>query len=174
MQTDDDGQNQRGFAQGAVATCIGGTDGHALGYIVQRNGTGHHDACHEQTQFAVTPCVVSFQMVAVDQLVQIVGSFGVVLINVRNFGVGFGVDEVIEKVSNTHTDGNGDRGNLHVGGFNGFGDQIETDNAEHNTARETKQQTDGTFGILLQQCAGKTAQTGAANTCQCGGENQCS
>ena len=48
VQTDQNGQHQRGAAHHTFVAGIGRTDGHALGYIVQGNGAGHHDTGNEQ------------------------------------------------------------------------------------------------------------------------------
>ena len=103
------------------------------------------------------------QMVAVDQFIQIIGSFGVILINVRHLRVRLSVDQIIEKIGNGYAESNGQHygPDTHIG-FNGLCDQIKAYYTEHHTAGKAQKQTDGPLGVPLEQCAYQAAQACAA------------
>ena len=155
---------------------MSGTDsanGHTLGNIVQCDGRGHNDTGHKQSQLAVLAGIVLFQMVAVDQLVQIVGGFGMVGINMGNLRIGLLVDEIVQEKGSGNTESYGAYNEPQTGtGFDGFRHQVEADYAQHNAAGKTQQQTDGTVGVLLQHGTDETAQAGTDHTCQRGGNDQ--
>ena len=139
---------------------------------MQSNGAGHDDACHKQAQLAVLAGVVLVQVVTVDQLVQIVRCLGVIFIDVRNFRVGFLVDQVIQKVGHCHTDGNGCHHGPHTHvGFNCFGHQVKADHTDHDAAGKAQQQADRPVGIFLQHGTDEATQSGSGHTCQRGSQN---
>ena len=112
---------------------------------------------------------VGHQMVAVDQLVQVISGFGVVGIDMCDLVIGAAVDTVIEQIHHekTEQDPRQNPQKVHVlrgiFGVDGPGDQVKTDHGKHDPARKAQQQADHPFGIPLQQRAGNTAQTGTAN-----------
>ena len=135
VQTDENGKHQRRAAHHAVVAGVGRADGHALRHIVQRNGAGHDDAGNEQGELIVVLGVVLLQMVAVDQLIQIVSGLRVVFIDMGHFRVGFPVDEVVQQENDRDTQRNStDDGEDAYIGLNGFRHQIKADNAQHHAA----------------------------------------
>ena len=86
---------------------IGGTDGHALRHIVQGNGGCHDHTCNDQGQMAAGILLMFLQIVAVDQLIELIGSFGMGFVYVRDLGIGILVDHCVENVDDRHTQQNG-------------------------------------------------------------------
>ena len=113
-------------------------------------------------------------IIAVDQFIQIISSFGMVFVDVRHFRVGFAVDQMIEQVDHRNADGDGRDDHADPDSrFDGFGDQIKADDAEHYSAGKAQKQTDCAAGILLEQSADGSSETGSQNACDGGGQNQC-
>ena len=174
MQTDQNSQQQCGAAQNGVVACVGCADGHALGHIVQRDSAGHHNTCHEQTQTVVLGTVM-LQMVGVDQLIQVVSSLGMVLVNMTDLGVCHLIDEVVQNEGHGNADGNGRQHDPDADlGMHRLGDQVAADDRQHDAAGEAQQQADHAVGILLKQGANETAKTCANHARQGGCQDQCS
>ena len=114
------------------------------------------------------------QMVAMDQLVQIIGGFWVIFVDVGNFGSGFTINQIVQPKGDCHTqcDGGDHRQNPNLG-FNGFRYQIEAHNAQHHAACKAQQQADGAFGIFLQHGTDQAAQSCTQHTCNGCGYDQC-
>ena len=174
MKSNKHSQNKGGTAHNAIVVGVGGANGHALRDVMQGNGTGHYHPGHQQRKFIVLLAAMEAVVVAVDQLVQIIRRFGVVLVDVRHLGVSLAVDEVIQKIGDGNTHRNGGDHRQNTGSrLKGFGHQIKTHHAQHHAAGKAQQKTDSSVGVFLKHGAYQTAKAGprhARNGC---GRDQC-
>ena len=173
MHADEHRQHQGRTAHNAVVAGIGRTDGHTLRHIVQRNGAGHDHTGHKQAQLAVLAGIMLLQMVAVDQLIQIIGGFGMVFVDVRHLDVGLSVNKIVQKEGNTHTqchrEGDPEQTRL---GLDGLHDQIEAHHTQHHAAGKAQQQADRAVRIFLQQRTDQTTQARTRHAGQKGCQDQ--
>ena len=103
VQTDQHRKHQRRTAHHAAAAGIGSANGHTLRNIVQGNGAGHHYTGNEQRKFVIMLDKMLLIVIAVDQFIQIIRSFGMVFVNVRNLRIGLSVDPIVEQINQQYT-----------------------------------------------------------------------
>ena len=148
---------------------VGRADDHALGEIMQRYRERHDQPRDKELAERLLVfrllvfLFVLVVMVAVDELRKLIGRSGVVLVDMPDLRIRLFVDESVEQKNHTEPDGR--HGHDEKNMTDGIGDlsqsvreQIQTDYAEHDSARKAEQQTDYLFGVTGEYDTYRTAQ----------------